>query len=147
MERRFDSKVCNGMRKARENPAEDEGYEVPFSPFTFAIVPRTYSHQSFCIFRSGSRSSILSCCYFSPHARSMSAGAACRYLEWQVVEGTFVYQYQKAGYFSGEKYIHKVRCSHLTGLTAIAGGAVAAAVLSVVAASRGGTALQRAVAG
>lgn len=31
-----------------------------------------------------------------------------RYLEWQVVEGTFVYQYQKAGYFSSEKFIHKV---------------------------------------
>lgn len=31
-----------------------------------------------------------------------------RYLEWQVVEGTFVYQYQKAGYFSNAKYIHKV---------------------------------------
>lgn len=31
-----------------------------------------------------------------------------RYLEWQVVEGTFVYQYQKPGYFSNAKYIHKV---------------------------------------
>ncbi|CDJ31041.1 GDP dissociation inhibitor 2, related [Eimeria mitis] len=31
-----------------------------------------------------------------------------RYLEWQVVEGTFVYQYQKAGYFSSEKFIHKL---------------------------------------
>lgn len=36
-----------------------------------------------------------------------------RYLEWQVVEGTFVYQYQKAGYFSKEKYIHKVRHASL----------------------------------
>ncbi|KAL8274877.1 hypothetical protein Esti_001166 [Eimeria stiedai] len=31
-----------------------------------------------------------------------------RYLEWQVVEGTFVYQYQKAGLFANEKFIHKV---------------------------------------
>lgn len=31
-----------------------------------------------------------------------------RYLEWQVVEGTYVYQFQKAGFFSNAKYIHKV---------------------------------------
>lgn len=31
-----------------------------------------------------------------------------RYLEWKSVEGTFVYQYQAAGMFSGAKYIHKV---------------------------------------
>eukprot|EP00916_Digyalum_oweni_P019489 GHVL01032417.1.p1 GENE.GHVL01032417.1~~GHVL01032417.1.p1 ORF type:complete len:456 (+),score=50.47 GHVL01032417.1:61-1428(+) len=31
-----------------------------------------------------------------------------RYLEWKSVDGTYVYQYQKAGLISGEKYIHKV---------------------------------------
>jgi len=31
-----------------------------------------------------------------------------RYLEWKSVEGTYVYQYQEAGFFSGAKYIHKV---------------------------------------
>lgn len=148
MERRFDSQVCNGMRKTREDPTEDEGYEVPFSPVMFAIVRLTYSHPSLCMFCSGFISSILTWCYsFCPHTRSTSAGVCCRYLEWQVVEGTFVYQYQKAGYFSGEKYIHKVRCSRLTDVTVIAGGAVAAVVLPVVAASRGGTTLQQAVSG
>lgn len=31
-----------------------------------------------------------------------------RYLEWKSVEGTYVYQYQEAGFFSSEKFIHKV---------------------------------------
>eukprot|EP00917_Polyrhabdina_sp_WS-2016_P011080 GHVP01024290.1.p1 GENE.GHVP01024290.1~~GHVP01024290.1.p1 ORF type:complete len:455 (+),score=61.46 GHVP01024290.1:1292-2656(+) len=31
-----------------------------------------------------------------------------KYLEWQVVDGTYVYQYQKAGFIAGEKHIHKV---------------------------------------
>lgn len=31
-----------------------------------------------------------------------------RYLEWKSVEGTYVYQYQEAGFFSNEKFIHKV---------------------------------------
>eukprot|EP00921_Rhytidocystis_pertsovi_P006956 GHVQ01011741.1.p1 GENE.GHVQ01011741.1~~GHVQ01011741.1.p1 ORF type:complete len:454 (+),score=54.38 GHVQ01011741.1:374-1735(+) len=34
-----------------------------------------------------------------------------RYLEWQVIEGTYVYQFQKAGFFSGPKYVHKVPSS------------------------------------
>eukprot|EP00922_Rhytidocystis_sp_ex-Travisia-forbesii_P064642 GHVS01096022.1.p1 GENE.GHVS01096022.1~~GHVS01096022.1.p1 ORF type:complete len:454 (+),score=64.75 GHVS01096022.1:53-1414(+) len=40
-----------------------------------------------------------------------------RYLEWQVIEGTFVYQYQKAGLFTGPKYIHKVPASDREALT------------------------------
>lgn len=39
-----------------------------------------------------------------------------RYLEWQVVEGTYVYQYQKAGFFSGEKHIHKVPATDIEAL-------------------------------
>lgn len=31
-----------------------------------------------------------------------------RYLEWKSVDGTYVYQYQEAGFFSSEKFIHKV---------------------------------------
>ncbi len=31
-----------------------------------------------------------------------------RYLEWKAVDGTYVYQYQEAGFFSSEKFIHKV---------------------------------------
>lgn len=31
-----------------------------------------------------------------------------RYLEWKVIDGTFVYQYQAAGMLSSEKFIHKV---------------------------------------
>lgn len=31
-----------------------------------------------------------------------------RYLEWKSVDGTYVYQYQAAGMFSGAQYIHKV---------------------------------------
>jgi len=31
-----------------------------------------------------------------------------RYLEWKSVDGTYVYQYQEAGLFSGAQYIHKV---------------------------------------
>lgn len=30
-----------------------------------------------------------------------------RYLEWKSCEGTYVYQFQEAGLFSGAKYIHK----------------------------------------
>jgi Rab GDP dissociation inhibitor len=30
------------------------------------------------------------------------------YLEWKECEGTYVYQYQEAGFFSSEKFIHKV---------------------------------------
>lgn len=39
-----------------------------------------------------------------------------RYLEWQVVEGTYVYQYQKAGFFSNEKHIHKVPATDIEAL-------------------------------
>eukprot|EP00923_Selenidium_pygospionis_P031875 GHVN01056346.1.p1 GENE.GHVN01056346.1~~GHVN01056346.1.p1 ORF type:complete len:293 (+),score=26.77 GHVN01056346.1:101-880(+) len=39
-----------------------------------------------------------------------------RYLEWQVIEGTFVYQYQKGGIFSGPKAIHKVPASDMEAL-------------------------------
>eukprot|EP01071_Lankesteria_metandrocarpae_P004753 Lankesteria_metandrocarpae@DN3681_c0_g1_i2.p1 len=31
-----------------------------------------------------------------------------RYLSWRVVDGTFVYQHQKGGFFAAEKFIHKV---------------------------------------
>lgn len=31
-----------------------------------------------------------------------------RYLEWKSVDGTYVYQFQEAGFFSDAKYIHKV---------------------------------------
>eukprot|EP00449_Zooxanthella_nutricula_P003304 CAMPEP_0198496432 /NCGR_PEP_ID=MMETSP1462-20131121/5836_1 /TAXON_ID=1333877 /ORGANISM="Brandtodinium nutriculum, Strain RCC3387" /LENGTH=51 /DNA_ID=CAMNT_0044225265 /DNA_START=19 /DNA_END=171 /DNA_ORIENTATION=- len=31
-----------------------------------------------------------------------------RYLEWKSCEASYVYQYQEAGLFSGEKHIHKV---------------------------------------
>ena len=31
-----------------------------------------------------------------------------RYLEWKSVDGTYVYQYQAAGFFQSEKFIHKV---------------------------------------
>ncbi|CAE7200419.1 GDI2 [Symbiodinium natans] len=39
-----------------------------------------------------------------------------RYLEWKSCEGTYVYQYQEAGLFSGAKYIHKVPASAGDGL-------------------------------
>mmetsp|Transcript_43298 Transcript_43298/g.68597 ORF Transcript_43298/g.68597 Transcript_43298/m.68597 type:complete len:456 (-) Transcript_43298:53-1420(-) len=39
-----------------------------------------------------------------------------RYLEWKSCEGTYVYQYQEAGLFSGPKYIHKVPASAADGL-------------------------------
>ena len=39
-----------------------------------------------------------------------------RYLEWKSVDGTFVYQYQAAGFFSGEKFIHKVPATAMEGL-------------------------------
>lgn len=61
-------------------------------------------------------SAYLTLCFLSPSpciaACVLPSVSRCRfllrYLEWQVVEGTFVYQYQKAGYFSSAKYIHKV---------------------------------------
>lgn len=31
-----------------------------------------------------------------------------KYLDWRLVDGTYVYQYQKPGFFSGPKLIHKV---------------------------------------
>jgi len=31
-----------------------------------------------------------------------------KYLEWKVIDGTYVYQYQAAGLLAGEKFIHKV---------------------------------------
>jgi len=31
-----------------------------------------------------------------------------KYLDWKIVEGTYVYQYQEAGWFSGAECIHKV---------------------------------------
>eukprot|EP00919_Chromeraceae_sp_WS-2016_P015138 GHVR01035586.1.p1 GENE.GHVR01035586.1~~GHVR01035586.1.p1 ORF type:complete len:464 (-),score=69.64 GHVR01035586.1:21-1412(-) len=34
-----------------------------------------------------------------------------RYLQWHSVEGTYVYQYQPDGFFSSEKFIHKVPAS------------------------------------
>lgn len=40
-----------------------------------------------------------------------------KYLEWQVVEGTYVYQHQKAGLFTGEKFIHKVPATDMEALT------------------------------
>lgn len=40
-----------------------------------------------------------------------------RYLEWQVIEGTYVYQFQKPGIFSGPKFIHKVPASDREALT------------------------------
>ncbi|EPR61582.1 putative rab GDI alpha [Toxoplasma gondii TgCatPRC2] len=40
-----------------------------------------------------------------------------RYLEWQVIEGTYVYQFQKAGFFSSAKYIHKVPATDTEALT------------------------------
>ncbi|KAF4691003.1 Rab GDP dissociation inhibitor beta, partial [Perkinsus olseni] len=36
-----------------------------------------------------------------------------RYLEWKSVEGTYVYQYQPAGLFSNEKFIHKVPATEM----------------------------------
>ncbi|CAE7330061.1 Gdi1 [Symbiodinium sp. KB8] len=39
-----------------------------------------------------------------------------RYLEWKSCEGTYVYQYQEAGLFSGAKYIHKVPATATDGL-------------------------------
>eukprot|EP00913_Durusdinium_trenchii_P012427 g11667.t1 len=39
-----------------------------------------------------------------------------RYLEWKSCEGTYVYQFQEAGLFSGAKYIHKVPASAADGL-------------------------------
>jgi len=39
-----------------------------------------------------------------------------RYLEWKSCEGTYVYQYQEAGLFSGAKYIHKVPATAGDGL-------------------------------
>ena len=55
------------------------------------------------------------------------------------MEGTFVYQYQKAGYFSSEKFIHKVNTSRLLAAAAAASvegaAAVAAAPTSAVAAA------------
>lgn len=40
-----------------------------------------------------------------------------RYLEWRVVDGTYVYQYQKAGLISGAKFIHKVPSNEREALT------------------------------
>jgi Rab GDP dissociation inhibitor len=37
-------------------------------------------------------------------------------LSHQVVEGTYVYQYQKAGFFSNEKHIHKVPATDIEAL-------------------------------
>ncbi len=34
-----------------------------------------------------------------------------KYLEWKSVAGTYVYQYQGAGLFTSEKFIHKVHVS------------------------------------
>jgi len=39
-----------------------------------------------------------------------------RYLEWKSVDGTFVYQYQAAGFFQGDKFIHKVPATAMEGL-------------------------------
>lgn len=39
------------------------------------------------------------------------------YLEFKVIEGTFVYQYQKGGWLSAEKFIHKVPSSDTEALT------------------------------
>eukprot|EP00386_Alphamonas_edax_P006929 GDKI01022542.1.p2 GENE.GDKI01022542.1~~GDKI01022542.1.p2 ORF type:complete len:457 (+),score=172.81 GDKI01022542.1:72-1442(+) len=39
-----------------------------------------------------------------------------RYLEWHSVEGTYVYQFQAAGLFSGAKYIHKVPATDIEAL-------------------------------
>jgi len=39
-----------------------------------------------------------------------------RYLEWKSCEGTYVYQFQEAGFFSGAKYIHKVPATAQEGL-------------------------------
>lgn len=38
------------------------------------------------------------------------------YLEWQVIEGTYVYQYQKGGFFSSAKSIHKVPSNDMEAL-------------------------------
>ncbi|KAH0482233.1 MAG: uncharacterized protein KVP18_001119 [Porospora cf. gigantea A] len=40
-----------------------------------------------------------------------------KYLEWQVVEGTYVYAHQKKGWLTSEKYIHKVPATEKEGLT------------------------------
>mmetsp|Transcript_119284 Transcript_119284/g.345012 ORF Transcript_119284/g.345012 Transcript_119284/m.345012 type:complete len:461 (+) Transcript_119284:90-1472(+) len=39
-----------------------------------------------------------------------------RYLEWKSCEGTYVYQFQEAGFFSDAKYIHKVPATAQDGL-------------------------------
>jgi len=39
-----------------------------------------------------------------------------KYLDWHSVEGTYVYQYQAAGFFSGAKYIHKVPATDVEAL-------------------------------
>lgn len=40
-----------------------------------------------------------------------------KYLEWQVVEGTYVYAHQKKGWLSAEKYIHRVPATEKEALT------------------------------
>jgi Rab GDP dissociation inhibitor len=40
-----------------------------------------------------------------------------RYLEWKSCEGTYVYQFQDASFFSAAKYIHKVPASATDGLS------------------------------
>jgi len=39
-----------------------------------------------------------------------------RYLEWKSCDGSYVYQYQEAGLFSGAKYIHKVPATSTEGM-------------------------------
>lgn len=39
-----------------------------------------------------------------------------RYLDWKSCEGSYVYQYQQAGFFGGEKFIHKVPTTPQEGL-------------------------------
>eukprot|EP00930_Biecheleria_cincta_P092258 TRINITY_DN820_c0_g1_i3.p1 TRINITY_DN820_c0_g1~~TRINITY_DN820_c0_g1_i3.p1 ORF type:complete len:490 (-),score=99.92 TRINITY_DN820_c0_g1_i3:180-1547(-) len=39
-----------------------------------------------------------------------------RYLEWRSCDGSYVYQYQEAGLFSGAKYIHKVPATGTEGM-------------------------------
>lgn len=40
-----------------------------------------------------------------------------KYLEWKVVDGTYVYQYQAAGLLAGEKFIHKVPANEKEAIT------------------------------
>lgn len=39
-----------------------------------------------------------------------------RYLEWKHCEGSYVYKYQEAGFFSDQKFIHKVPCTANDGM-------------------------------